>query len=56
MQRPFDDGIDALELALLLGISEEMTEEELEQLREELAQEHPEPDDLDESSEPAPDL
>jgi len=32
---PFDDGIDALELALLLAASEEMAEEELDRLREE---------------------
>ncbi|NTV13513.1 MAG: hypothetical protein HGA96_06225 [Desulfobulbaceae bacterium] len=56
MQRPFDDGIDGLELALLLGISEEMAQEELEQLLEELAQEHPDPDIIDDDGEPLPGL
>lgn len=56
MQIPFDDGIDALELALLLGISEEMAEKELAQMREELTQERTEPDDLEDDTEPLPGL
>ncbi|NTV12998.1 MAG: hypothetical protein HGA96_03555 [Desulfobulbaceae bacterium] len=32
MQRPFDDGLSAIELALLLAASEEMAEEEPERI------------------------
>ena len=56
MQIPFDDGIDALELALLLGISEEIAEEELAQMLEKLTQEHTELDDLENDTEPLPGL
>jgi hypothetical protein len=56
MQIPFDDGIDVLELALLLGISEEMAEEELAKILEELAQEHTEADDLEDDTETLPGL